>query len=198
MKGFLWKVLFFIGILAGCGASVYFYKLNERCKNAEDDMFLASFAFGEDKFEEALKGNEMHLGFLDVIEKYPGTKACDLAKIYAGVCYINLEKYDEGIGILSNLNVKNKIFKSKILGLIGDAYTEKKEYNKAIEFFYKAIDVFESNIDNPVYLFKIILIYEEMGDFKSALKIAEEGVKKYQDSRMCEVFKTEKKRIKIL
>lgn len=65
-------------------------------------------------------------GFLDIIETYSGTKSANLAKYYAGICYLHLGQHDAAIEFLNDYNAKDEPTNITRLGTIGDAYSEKK------------------------------------------------------------------------
>ena len=47
----------------------------------------------QDSFNLALNGDGLNEGLLDIIDEYGMTKTADLANIYAGICYFNLNDY---------------------------------------------------------------------------------------------------------
>jgi tetratricopeptide (TPR) repeat protein len=55
-----------------------------------------------------------------------------------------------------------------VLGMLGDAYSELKDYSKAITFYKKAADKSKNSFTSPLFLKKLGLVYEEQKDFKSA------------------------------
>ena len=61
---------------------------------AAEDMFAAEQWFNQGDFEKALNGDEQFMGFNDIIDEYGCTKSGNLAKYYAGVCQLNLGKYN--------------------------------------------------------------------------------------------------------
>jgi tetratricopeptide (TPR) repeat protein len=52
--------------------------------------------------------------------------------------------------------------------MLGDAYSELKDYSKAITFYKKAADKSKNSFTSPLFLKKLGLVYEEQKDFKSA------------------------------
>jgi hypothetical protein len=52
-------------------------------------MMLAQQQFEKDSFQLALTNpGGGYSGFLDIIDSYSGTKTANLAKYYAGICYL--------------------------------------------------------------------------------------------------------------
>ena len=80
---------------------------------AAEDMFAAEQWFNEGDFEKALNGNDEFMGFAEVIDEYGCTKSGNLAKYYAGICQLNLGKYDEAIEYLKSYKGKD-IFTSAL------------------------------------------------------------------------------------
>ena len=53
--------------------------------------------------------------------------------------------------------------------MLGDAYSELKDYSRAITFYKKAADKNKNTFTSPLFLKKLGLVYEEQKEFKSAL-----------------------------
>jgi tetratricopeptide (TPR) repeat protein len=54
--------------------------------------------------------------------------------------------------------------------MLGDAYSELKEYNKAITFYKKAAEKNKNTFTSPLFLKKLGLVYEEQKEFESAVE----------------------------
>ena len=76
-------------------------------QRAAEDMYAAEQWFGEGNFELALNGNDQYLGFADIIDQYGCTKSGNLAKYYAGICQLNMGKYNEAIDLLKSYKGKD-------------------------------------------------------------------------------------------
>ena len=64
-----------------------------REEKAQAALFKGQEYFEQDAFEQALNGDSIgYTGFLKVADDYSGTKAANLAKAYAGICYASMEK----------------------------------------------------------------------------------------------------------
>src|SRR3546814_286325 len=55
-----------------------------------------------------------------------------------------------------------------VIGLLGDAYSELKDYKKAASFYKKAADKNTNTFTSPLLLKKLGLVYEAQNDFKNA------------------------------
>ena len=64
---------------------------------------------------------------------------------------------------------------------IGDAYTEKGEFENAAEYYKKAAD--ENNkILSPIYLMKLGRVYEELGKWQDAVDSYQQIKNDYKES----------------
>ena len=76
-----------------------------REEKAQAALFKGQEYFEQDAYEQALNGDSIgYVGFLKVADEYSGTKAANLAKAYAGICYAQLGKYDEAVKMLDGFN----------------------------------------------------------------------------------------------
>lgn len=167
-----------LGIVVVVGlywAFMKFYK-QPREKEASSQMFVAQQNFEVDSFALALNGNAAYPGFVGIIEDYNGTKAANLAHFYSGVCYLNLGDFDNAIEYLKDFKTpKDLNIGSEKFGMIGDAYVEKGDLEKAVEYYQKATsDDFKNDFTTPIYLKKLGLVYEKLGKNDKALEVYEE------------------------
>jgi tetratricopeptide (TPR) repeat protein len=147
------------------------FKTPEELK-AADAMWKAEDYFRNDSARLALNGDGPNPGFLKIISKYGGTKAADLAKFYAGSCYIKLGDYKNAIKYLKDFKTDDKLVMVRATGLLGDAYSETGKKNEAIEEYKKAGTLFpDDNFNSPEYLFRAGLLYQELGKNKDAIEM---------------------------
>ncbi len=144
-----------------------------REKEAESQMFMAERYFAQDSFQVALNGIDQYPGFLAITEDYKGTKAANLAYYYAGVCYANLQQWDNAIDYLKKFKTEDKYLGSTKYGLLGDAYMQKNDLQNAIKYYKKATDDFANHLTGPIYLKKLGLAYESQKEYKKALDVYE-------------------------
>lgn len=139
---------------------------------AQAQMFFAQYSFEADSFRLALDGDGMNPGFLTIIDEYSSTPAGNLARYYAGVCYLHLGEYDNAKKYLNDFSSDDQILNSYAVGLIGDAEVELGNEAAAISQFQKAVK-FGNKVTAPVFLEKLGNLYEKQGK-------AEEAVAAYQ------------------
>ena len=139
---------------------------------AADAMWKAEDYYRKDSARLALNGDGPNAGFLKIISRYSGTKAADLAKFYAGSCYIKLGDFNNAIKYLKDYNSDDKLVMVRAAGLLGDAYSETGKKNEAVEQYKKAGTLFpEDQFNSSEYLFRAGLLYQDMGKNKDAVEM---------------------------
>jgi predicted negative regulator of RcsB-dependent stress response len=68
---------------------------------ANEDIFAAENYFRKDSFALALNGTGSTPGFLKIIDKHSGTKAANLAHLYAGESYLQMGEFQKAIDQLN-------------------------------------------------------------------------------------------------
>ncbi len=146
-------------------------------QEAQEQMYQAEQNFRNKDFETALNGDGNVLGFKDIIDSY-GSRAGKSAKLYAGLCNLQLGNYEEAISYLKGYKTKDKIMQGRAWCAMGDAYSNLQDYTSALNWYKKAAAL-EDNAYAAEYLFKAGLVSEELGDKDGALKLYKEIETKY-------------------
>ena len=133
--------------------------------------------------EWALNGHDENPGFLDIIDDYGSTKAGNLAKYYAGICYLNKGEYEEAISYLKKFSGDDVIVPGMALGAIGDAYMQLDEPEKAVEYYIEAANRNKNDFVTPAFLLKAGWTYEIMGEWEKAKSTYEKLKKEYPRAR---------------
>ena len=133
-------------------------------------MHKAEFAFQQDSFAKALNdpGGDFP-GFIDLASNYGSTKAGNLAHYYAGVSFLRLGNYDKAIKYLNRYSAKESFTKAMKKGMLGDAYSELKNYDKAISNYKSAASASGDDMTAPYYLKKAGMLLEMQGKYSAAL-----------------------------
>lgn len=147
---------------------------------AQEQTYPAEAAFRAGSFETALNGDGNALGFADIIDQY-GTKAGKAVYLYAGICALQMQNYEEAVDYLKKYNGKDKILAARAQGCIGDAYVGLEQYEKALEAF-KAAAAKGDNMFAATYLLKAGVVAEELGKTEQALSLYKEIKEKYPQS----------------
>ena len=149
------------------------FYVEKKSLEAAGEMFSAEQYFERDDWEKALYGDGNSLGFPDIISDYKFTPSANLAKYYAGLCYLHLGEYEDAISYLSKFKSKDRILSSVALGGIGDAYAQLGETDKAISFYRKAAERKRNEYTTPLYLLRAGILLENEGRLKEAGELYE-------------------------
>lgn len=158
------------------GYKRFFKEPNE--KKAQESIFAAQNYLAVDSFKLALNGDGNTYGFLQVIEKYGSTKAGNLAKYSAGICYVKLGEYQKGIDQLKAFSSDDLVLQPLANGLIGDAYMELNKATDAVSYYKKA-GAADNELISPIYLLRAGLALEKANKPQEAIAIYQEIRKKY-------------------
>jgi tetratricopeptide (TPR) repeat protein len=158
------------------------YYLMPMEETASSEMFQAEQYFAQDSFNLALKGDGNALGMLDIIDEYGSTDAGNLATYYAGVCYLQLEQYEDAIEYLSDFSPTG-LLGPTTKGAIGDAYAGLGDMDNALSNYEAAADMDDNEFTTPIFLFKAGLAAEEVGDYDRAVRLYGKLDKDYSESR---------------
>lgn len=162
-----------IAIMLGVWAYFKFVK-GPKENNAAAQMHQAELYFERDSVKLALEGDGNYPGFLGIIDDYSGTKAANNAKYYSGACYIKLGQYDEAIKMLEGFSSSDPVLEPLSIGLIGDAYMEKGEIDKAVSNYSKAVGkAGENKFVAPYLMLKLAVAYEKQQKLQDALGVYE-------------------------
>ncbi|HVN59461.1 MAG TPA: tetratricopeptide repeat protein [Bacteroidales bacterium] len=156
--------------------------LNKKNNEAQSQMFMAQKWFEMDSLKLALNGDGNYLGFVDIARNYKLTKAGNLAKYTAGVCYLHLGQYQNAIDYLSKYKKSDKVIGSLATGAIGDAYVELGDIDKGISKYLEAADYAKNSFNTPVFLMKAGELYEMQKNYPGALKLYERIKTEYPES----------------
>jgi tetratricopeptide (TPR) repeat protein len=139
---------------------------------AADAMWKAEDYYRKDSARLALNGDGPNAGFLKIMSRYSGTKAADLAKFYAGSCYIKLGDFKNAIKYLKDFKTDDKLIMVRATGLLADAYSETGKKSEAAENYKKAGTLFpDDHFNSSEYLFRAGLLYQDMGKNKEAIEM---------------------------
>ena len=147
------------------------FYVDRKSTEAAAQMFPAEQYFEDESWEQALNGDNNNLGFNDIISDYRFTPSANLAKYYAGMCYLQMGEYDQAISMLGKFKSKDIILSSLALGGIGDAYAESGDFAKAVQFYKKAAKYKNDDFTAPLYLLRAGILLEKEGKYQEAGEI---------------------------
>lgn len=156
--------------------------LNKKNDEAQSQMYQAQRWLEKDSLKLALNGDGNYLGFLDIEKNYKMTKAANLAKYCAGICYLHLGEYQKAIEYLNKYSIKDKLIGSVAIGAMGDAYVESGDLAKGLAKYIEAADMAENSFNTPLFLMKAGQINELEKKYSDALKLYERIQREYPES----------------
>lgn len=156
-----------------------------REEKAQAALFKGQEYFEQDAYEQALNGDSIgFVGFLKVADDFSGTKAANLAKAYAGICYAQLGKYEEAVKMLDSFNGKDQMVAPAILGAAGNCYAQLGQLDKAASTLMSAADKADNNTQSPIFLMQAGEILVKQGKYDDAVdaytKIKDKYFQSYQ------------------
>jgi tetratricopeptide (TPR) repeat protein len=173
----------------------YQYYIGNRNQEAQEEMFQAVFYFESDSIGLALNGDGNNYGFLDIKDFYSGTDAANLSNFYIGASYMKLGNYENAIRALEDFSANDMLVQARAYALLGDAYMELDDFDKAISYFTKAADHKSNKEFSPIYLSKLALAKEVSGDLAGAAKVYGQIVDDYFGSGQYQDAKKQKARL---
>ncbi len=102
----------------------------------------------------SLNGGEGKYGFIDIIENYSGTNAANLAHYYAGMAYLNTNKYQNAIAQLDKFSSDDDILAPLAKGAIGDAFAQLGQNEDALKYYEEAASMRTNDFTTPRFLLK--------------------------------------------
>lgn len=171
------KVIIALVALVAIFVGAYLYKTNVLDVNAikASELIVAAqdrFSAENPDYQVVLEGDENGAGLLDVIEQYGSTPAGNLAKHYAGVCYlhlgdlVNAEKYLSQYSTTSG--VTGEVLNAENYGLRGDIAVENDDLDAALSLYAKAVKASDNEYTSSLYIYKQVLAYAAQGNASKA------------------------------
>ncbi len=182
------KVIIGVGavlILAVAGFFAYqTYVKKPKEERAADAMFKAEEYYRMDSARLALNGDGQHMGFLKVIDNYGGTEAGNLAKFYAGICYIKLDDNANAVKYLKDFSTDAKQIQQRAYKLLGDAYADQGNGKEAVNYYKKAATHFKEDLQNSgeALFHAAYAAHKLLNDQKQAIELYKELKEKYPNS----------------
>jgi tetratricopeptide (TPR) repeat protein len=165
-------------IVAAIGGYFYLQSSKESSqKKALAAMWQAERQFEQDSLAKAIGGDGTMQGFQNIISKYGNAPIANAAQLYSGISYLNLGKFDEAIKALEDFSASGEVAPTMKYGVLGDAYSEKKDFSSALKNYKKASEMGSLDDLKAYYLKKYAMLSEIQGDAAAALS-AYEDIKK--------------------
>lgn len=189
-KTIMYAVIALIVIIAGIILYNSFVKAPREAK-ASTELAKGQTMFANQQFAKALNGDSTgYAGFVKIASDYSSTPAGNLANLYAGLCYANLDKWEDAVKFLDKYSpADDEMVSPAAVAALGNAYAHVKQLDKAVDALKKAAKMADSQaLDNtnnslsPTFLIQAATILESQNKKDEALKIYQDIKKKYVNS----------------
>lgn len=163
---------------------ILFFQISNANKNeeAQEEMFQAVYFYEQDSLDFALNGDGINAGLLQIVEEYPRTEAANLANFYIGSIYLSEKNFTDAITYLEQFSADDYLIQGQADALLGDAYLETGNVDKAISNYEKATSYEPNKYFTPKYLYKLAVAYETAGKTQDAIDAYSEIEEKYFES----------------
>ena len=176
-----WAVTIIVLIVCGIIA-MNNYVWKPKAAAAQDETAKAVVYFSQNQWEQALNGDENDcIGFAEIADKYSHYQAGELAALYAGICNYKLGNYEDAAAYLKKFSADDLNIDPAAHVLLGDAYVQLDELDKAVKAYSHAI-ASENELIAPLALKKQGIVFLEQGDKKAAKKAFEQIRDNYAQS----------------
>ncbi len=170
-----------IGVVAVCVLGYFAYQQYIQApKEAEamNEMFQAQNYWEQALTDPAkdslynlsLQGGGGKFGFIDIIDKYSGTAAGNLAQYYAGMAYLSTNKYQDAIKHLDKFKSKDDVLAPLAKGAIGDAFAQLNQNEDALKYYEEAAKMRDNEFTAPRFLLKAGISAMALNQNDKALK----------------------------
>ena len=181
-KPILFGSVLFVLLVGGYLAYQNFY-LKPRQAEAVEQMAEAEFQFSRDSFDLALANPGGGFpGFSDIVNNYGGTDAGNAALYHAGISTLNMGQFDAAISYLEDFKASGNLLPIMKQGALGDAWTEKGEFDKGLGLYNKAVNAGDNELLTPYYLKKVAMLSQKLGDSDAAVAAWERIKSEYPNS----------------
>lgn len=139
-------------------------------EEAQIEFFAAEKNFKRDSLNLAIYGDGLNAGFIEIADNYSGTKVGNLSHYYLGASYLKLGQFEDAISELEDFSSDDYVLGTMAIGMIGDAYMELGDLNKAVSYYDKASSRKSNDFTSPMFLMKAGRTYELLGDYNKAVE----------------------------
>lgn len=189
------KLITYVGsaiILVLAAFIIYRYMfLQPKIEKSNDIVFVtqkyfSEFATATDSAKiqlatKVLNGDGVNAGALKIINNFSGTPAANLCQYYAGACYLSLGQYEKALTHLKKFDADGATqIESRHYGMMGDAASELKKNDDALNYYKKAANVnTKDDFTSSEFLFRAATFALSVGKTKDAISLFKDLKEKY-------------------
>ena len=179
----IYGVIALVVIVAGC-ILYNNYVAEPREQKASTVLGKCQELFQNGQYELALNGDSLgNTGFLKIASEYGSTDAGNLANLYAGLCYAQLNKWQEAADCLNKYDgADDQMISPAAEAALGNAYAHLEKLDDAVKHLKAAADKADNNTLSPTFLIQAGEILESQGKKAEALKLYQKVKEKYYRS----------------
>ena len=135
------------------------YVIKPKALEASNENAKAVVYFMNGDFDKALNGDDAEcIGFEAIADEYARYQEGKLAALYTGIIYFEKGEYELAAQYLSKFDANDLTIDPAASQLLGDAYVELQDYDKAAKA-YKAAAASENELIAPMSLKKLGILY---------------------------------------
>lgn len=141
-----------------------------KAQEAVSKVWRAEQQFFQDSFAMALTnpGGSFD-GLNDIMDNYGSSPTGNAAAFYAAVSYLQLGDYQQAIDKLKGVDTEGEIMPILKYGVMGDAYSELGDLDKAMSNYQKAVANGDNDALTPIYMMRVGMLHEKQGSVEDAI-----------------------------
>ena len=182
-KAIIGAVVAIIVIIAGAVLyKTYVSEPNEQ--KASTAIAKGQELFAQGLYELALNGDSANYkGFVKLADEYSSTSAGNLANLYAGLCFAQMNKWEDAVKYLEKFDGSDdQMISPSAEAALGNAYAHLNKLDEAVSHLKKAAEKADNNSLSPTFLIQAGEILESQGKKEEALKLYQKVKDKYFNS----------------
>ncbi len=190
----------FILIISGWIGYKYLVLAPKEAKSADviypaEQLFdkMAQSGFNKDSINLVLNGgNGIPTGVLKIASTYGGTPAGNRANFMAGACYLHSKDFNKAVKYLKEFSTDASQIQTAAYSMLGDAYSELKKNDDALEYYKKAASVnTKDEFMTSELLYKAASFAESIGKSKDAIELYKKNKEEFpKNSHMADIDKS--------
>ncbi len=181
-KAIIYGILAVIIIVGG------YFAYNTYVAGPRQDEASTALAKGQDyfanqQFDKALNGDGAgYTGFKAIASDYSSTDAGNLANLYAGLCYANMNKWSDAAKYLEEYSpADDEMISPAAVAALGDAYAHLNQLDKAVDSFKKAASMADKQSEEGANLSLSATFLIKAGEILESQNKKDEALQLYQD-----------------
>jgi len=167
-------------------AIIYFGDQAQKTEvEASAALAQASKMYEAGNYQGAIQDNSAsgNPSLAEVADKYSGSEAGEIARIYLANSYLYTGDYDKALANYEDYSGDNKLYKAASLAGIAACYEAKGETEKAAENFRDAAFTYENNASNSQYLLNAAVDFIKVKQYDEAKPLLENLKENYATSQ---------------